>query len=84
MEINLTINELLKKLKQAHFKLSGIKLERVKTILEKYISEEYTILDLNVYHSANLANRCQDDRHIKFNLKKGDEEKSVEISIEEI
>lgn len=84
MEINLIINDSLKKLKQAHFKLSGIKLERVKTILQKYISDGYTILDLNVYHKANLVNRCQDDRHIKFNIRKDNEEKSIEISVEEV
>lgn len=74
----------MKKLKQAHFKLTGIKLERVKAILEKYISDGYAILDLNVYHRPNLLSRCQDDRHIKFNIKKDDEEKSIEISIEEV
>jgi len=85
MKKNLIIDELLKTLKQANFKLSGIKLERVRTILEKYISEKYNILDLNVYRKANLANRCQDDRHIKFNIKKDDEEeKCIEISIEEV
>ncbi len=73
---------MLKKLKQAHFKLSGIKLERVRTILNEYIADGYDISNLNTFHRANFASRCEDDRHIKFNIKKDDEEKSVEISIE--
>lgn len=84
MEINFIINDLLKKLKQAHFKLSGIKLERVRTILGTYISDGYAISDLTVFHRANIACRCQDDRHIKFNIKKDDEEEKIEISIEAI
>ena len=84
MEISFTINKLLKILKQAHFKLSGIKLDRVKGILENYISEGYIISDFNVYRSANIVNRCQDDRHIKFNLIKDNEEKSIIIRIEEV
>ncbi len=75
---------MLKKLKQAHFKLSGIKLERVKTKLNEYISDGYDISDLTVFHKANFACRYQDNRHIKFNIKKNDEEKSVEISIEKV
>ncbi|MDP4268181.1 MAG: hypothetical protein Q8880_12180 [Bacteroidota bacterium] len=74
----------MKTLKQANFKLSGVKLDRVKAILENYISNGYTISDFTVYHKANLANRCQDDRHVKFNIQRVDEEKSVEISIEEV
>jgi len=84
MEINFIINELIKILKQAHFKLAGIKLDRVKKILENYITEGYAISDFNVYRSANLAQRCQDDRHIKFNIKKDVEETCVDISVEEV
>ena len=84
VEINFIINDLIKKLKQAHFKLSGVKLERVKTVLDTYISDGYAISDLTVFHRANLVSRCQDDRHIKFNIKKDDEEEKIEISIEAI
>lgn len=78
------INNLLKKLKQAHFKLSGKKLESVKTILNEYIADGYDISDMTVFHRANLECRHQDDRYVKFNIKKNDEEKYIEISIEKV
>ena len=84
MEINFIITELLKILKQGHFKLAGVKLERVKVILENHISDGYAISDFSVYRKPNLINRCQDDRHIKFNIQKDNEEKCIDISIEEV
>ncbi|OGI22962.1 MAG: hypothetical protein A2287_03270 [Candidatus Melainabacteria bacterium RIFOXYA12_FULL_32_12] len=84
MEINFIITELLKILKQAHFKLAGVKLDRVKAILENHISAGYTISGFSVFRKANLINRCQDDRHVKFNIQKDNEDKCIEISIEEV
>lgn len=84
MEINFIINDFIKILKQAHFKLVGAKLEQVKKILESYISDGYTISNFNVYHKADPVNRCQDGRHVKFNISKENEEKSIEISIAKV
>lgn len=84
MEIKIIIKELTKALKQAHFKLVGTKLIKVKTILENYIADGYTISEFNVYRRANIHNRCQDDRHVNFNIKNEREEKSIDISIEEV
>lgn len=84
LEKKLNIAELLKILKQGHFKLVGIKLERVKTILESYIADGYTISAFNAYRSANLVNRCQDDRHVKFIIEKDNVEQNIEISIEKV
>lgn len=76
---------MIKKLKQGYFKLTGIKFEKVKTILETYISDGYAITDLSVFHRPNLACRSQDDRHIKFKIiKDAEEDKCIEISIEEV
>jgi len=37
-----------------------------------------------VYHKADPVNRCQDGRHVKFNIRKEDEEELIEISIEKV
>ena len=83
-EVNFIINDFIKILKQAHFKLVGAKLEGVKKILEKYICEGYAISNFKVYHKADLGNRSQDDRHVKFSMIKENEEECIEISIAKV